>query len=328
MIVKKNKYFFLFLVVILSGAKNLIRAQDAHFTQFYSAPLQLNPALAGSWAGGRASNTDRYQWFKLYGTYQSHNMSYDQYVRFLRGGLGINYVNDNQADGTFILNRFDATYSPYIPLFKDSSGKGKIVIQPAVSFCYGIKKLDWSKLSFGDMIDPGRGYVYTSQEQINVTQRHYVCFNFGFLAYSKRFMGGYAVYNIYEPDEGYLGGSKLPMRYVLHLSGILGSISDSTKHLNIIPSFMYMTQQDFRNGIFMVNTKYDKYSFGIGYRFEDAVLFSAGFEIKFFKLSYSYDLTVSDLKGYTSGTHEANMSFRFLDKKWKKKLLNLQNYNF
>ena len=60
--------FFLFL--LLTG----LQAQDKHFTQFYAAPLTLNPALTGAFNGKyRASVIYRDQW---------RNVLDDPYVTF------------------------------------------------------------------------------------------------------------------------------------------------------------------------------------------------------------------------------------------------------
>ncbi|MEW6467355.1 MAG: PorP/SprF family type IX secretion system membrane protein [Bacteroidota bacterium] len=311
---------FLLLPVVVLG-------QDPHFTQPLSAPLQLNPALAGSWTAGRITNSNRLQWNKLYGNYTSYNVNYDQYLHPLRGGLGINYLHDNAGQGTLLLNRFDLTYSGRIPMLKNDTGYARLIIQPALSFGYAVKTLNWDKLTFGDMIDPRRGFVFTSQETTGKSRVIYPDLSAGLVIYSERVLGGIAVHHLAEPNEGFAGNSPLPRKYVMHLSGILGSLSDSARHLNLFPSLVMMSQMDHRNYIFSVHAKYHKYSLGVGYRVGDALLFSAGFAHQLFKVSYSYDLTVSGLAGYTGGAHELSLVVRLFDEKWKHRL-NLRRYNF
>ncbi|MEJ0030308.1 MAG: type IX secretion system membrane protein PorP/SprF [Bacteroidota bacterium] len=48
-------------LLVLLGA-DLASAQDAQFSQFYAAPLYLNPAFAGSTNQGRVGMNYRNQW--------------------------------------------------------------------------------------------------------------------------------------------------------------------------------------------------------------------------------------------------------------------------
>jgi len=58
-------YRILTLTLILAAISysNDLKAQDPHFSQFYAAPLYLNPALAGTSAGNyRVGVNYRDQW--------------------------------------------------------------------------------------------------------------------------------------------------------------------------------------------------------------------------------------------------------------------------
>src|SRR4051812_5611134 len=121
---KKLFTFFTLLFTIAS------HAQDPAFSQPQFTPLLINPAFAGSLACGRADVGYRLQWPKLSGSYQTFNASYDQYFR--AGGVGFNYMHDNQGKGTLLTDRAEIDYAPYIALHKDSTGRGKIIIQPGI----------------------------------------------------------------------------------------------------------------------------------------------------------------------------------------------------
>ena len=54
----------------------------------------------------------------------------------------------------------------------------------------------------------------------------------------------------------------------------------------------------------------DKVSFGLMYRFKDAIAVHARVEVSDgFQIGYSYDLTTSELSPYNNGTHEIFFSY-------------------
>ena len=82
---------------------------------------------------------------------------------------------------------------------------------------------------------------------------------------------------------------------------------------------------------FLVYYMYDKtYWFGITYRMQDAIAPMLGAKFlkdKSLKIGYSYDLTTSKIKGYSSGTHEVMLGYCFNVKK-KVKITSYQNARF
>lgn len=55
-----------------------------------------------------------------------------------------------------------------------------------------------------------------------------------------------------------------------------------------------------------------KFGLGFNYRLRDAIIYLAEFQINDnFKLAYGYDQTVSNLRGYSNGTHEILMRYSF-----------------
>jgi hypothetical protein len=52
------------------------------------------------------------------------------------------------------------------------------------------------------------------------------------------------------------------------------------------------------------------FDIGLGYRNSDAIIFFAGYKFNHkFSIMYSFDLTTSPLKNYSSNTHEISFSF-------------------
>ncbi len=130
-------------------------AQDPTFTQYFSNPIYLNPAFAGYEGCSRISTAYRNQWPKLSGNYQTGSFSYDQYLKQVAGGVAIRYLADFAGDGTIQTHTLSLSYSPSFRLFNK-----KLLISPAVEAGWLGKTIDWSKLTFGDQIDPRYGYIY------------------------------------------------------------------------------------------------------------------------------------------------------------------------
>ena len=275
-------------------------AQDPHFSQYNTSRTYTNPAFTGTDSTLVLATGYRMQWPNIDGSYNTFHFSADQYVRFLRGGFGINVLNDNQRNGTLITSRIEINYAPHFELFKH-----KLVIQPAISIGYFQKSIDWSKLTFGDQIDPQTGFVYNTNEVQRQSGKAGIDFSAGLLVYSNKFYGGLAVHHLTQPDEGLRGVSKLPMRLTMHTGA---NLSFNTKNFTLSPNILFMKQQDSQILLPGIGAKYKWAALGLSYRSQDAFIINAGFQNRFLKIAYSYDYTISKLTNKaTGGAHEIQL---------------------
>ena len=81
----KSKYLktlfikcFLINLIIFFFSHNKLYCQDAEFSQFFSNPLYLNPAFAGTNSCPRLSTNHRAQWTGLPNIFNTTSVSYDQ----------------------------------------------------------------------------------------------------------------------------------------------------------------------------------------------------------------------------------------------------------
>ena len=79
---------------------NTARSQDPTFTQFYSNPVYLNPALAGASGCPRIALNYRNEWPQLTGNYVTYSAAYDTYAKNVSGGIGLIAMHDQQGQGT------------------------------------------------------------------------------------------------------------------------------------------------------------------------------------------------------------------------------------
>lgn len=294
------------------GFSESVFAQDPVFTQFYANPLYLNPALAGTARCPRVNLNYRNQWPGISGTYVTYSASYDQHVDAIGGGLGLLVINDKAGQGTLTTTNVSGMYSYLLNVTREFS------LKFGAQATYFQKSIDWSKLTFGDMIDERRGFVYNTNEVQRLQSKSGIDFSAGVLGYSKRYFFGFAAHHLAEPDEGLLGISKLPMKLTGHAGATL-PIGDKGSQTFISPNVLFQKQQDFQQlNLGLYFTKGSMVA-GLWYRNQDSFIAVIGFQQHFFKIGYSYDVTVSKLTNATAGSHEISFSLQFECKPKKKK---------
>ena len=192
---RRSLLVFIYLVTFSSLSTEVLNAQDAEFTQFYANPLYLNPAFAGTMRCPRLVMAYRNQWPSLTGNFVTTSASYDQQVKLLQGGVGVIVVNDRAAQGTLNTTSLGGIYS-----YQQTISK-KVSLKAALQATYFQKTLDWSQLTFGDMIDPRKGFIYQTQDLQRGGNVKALDFSAGVLGFSEKFYGGVAVHHLNEPNE-------------------------------------------------------------------------------------------------------------------------------
>lgn len=303
----KKSYLFIVLSLSMITYKTS-RAQDPIFTQFYSNPLYLNPALAGSNICPRVSINYRNEWPGISGTYVTTSASFDRYLFGIKSGIGLLVTNDNAGRGTLKTSNVSAIYSKQVQINRNFS------INAGLQATYGQKSIDWNKLTFGDMIDDRRGFVYNTEETHDRNQRSYVDFSAGVVAFSKYLFIGGAAHHLTQPNEGLLNDSKLPVKITAHAGGMI-PVGAKSAETSVSPNIIYQQQQDFRQLNLGVYVTKGALVGGLWYRNNDAFIVLIGFTHGVFKAGYSYDVTVSKLTNASAGSHEISIGMNFTCKK-------------
>lgn len=302
----------------------MVSGQDISFSQFYTNPLYLNPAFSGSVGVPRFALQYRNQWSGFDNAFTTYSAAYDMPVKKIQGGIGLNIIND--AQGNKLLNSLQVnfSYAVYIQLSENYSLHGGLQVG------YNQNSLNTSKLVFSDNLDQNYGNHGTSLELANLTDPNYgfVDFSTGFLIYSKRVFYGVAVHHLTEPHQSFYSGqdnvSKLPRKYTAHFGARLPIYlhGHNRKKFDISPQLIVQQQGKFQQlnyGLFATKRgltagTWFRQNFGLRY---DAVIFLVGFIKKNWQFMYSYDFTVSGLRGDSGGTSEISLSFllKKIDKK-------------
>jgi type IX secretion system PorP/SprF family membrane protein len=226
---------------------------------------------------------------------------------------------DQQAEGTISTTMLGGIYSYNLKINRKTS------FMFGARAAYYQKFLDWNKLTFGDMIDPRRGFIYQTNDVPRGGKRGFFDVSGGLVIFTKQFYAGLAAHHANQPDESMiLGQSKLPVRLTAHMGGTIpigrrGRYSDGT---SLKPALIYQYQNGFQELNIGAFVNYSSLNFGVWYRNKDAFVFIVGAKTDKFNIGYSYDLTVSKLgNGLTGGSHEISMQINL---KCKKKAKNFR----
>ena len=107
-------------------------------------------------------------------------------------------------------NRISAIYSYQMKLSRNFS------VRAGLEGTFWQKNLNYSQLTFGDMIDPIRGFVYQTGDVFTENgTRSGLDFSSGILGFSEKFYIGFAAHHLTQPNESLLTNdtSVLQMKY-------------------------------------------------------------------------------------------------------------------
>tara|TARA_B100001758_G_C18389480_1_gene602003 strand:+ start:117 stop:1124 length:1008 start_codon:yes stop_codon:yes gene_type:complete len=313
----KKVYFLSIILFTFILFNKKIYSQDAEFTQFYSNPIYLNPALTGTHMCPRVSMNYRNQWPGISGTFVTSAFSYDQNVSSLHGGLGLMFVND-QASNSLVNTRISGIYSYQMKVSR------KFSIRTGFEATYWQKSLDWNQLTFGDMIDPIRGFVYQTQDIPRGGTVGGLDLSAGIVGFSEQFYIGFAAHHLTEPDESMLSNnsSPLPRKYTGHIGAMIPLAGKASKYETeeafISPNILYRRQGSFQQINMGIYLSKGPLVGGVWYRNQDAFILLVGMQMGQVKFGYSYDVTVSKLSMATSGSHELSLQLNFVCKPKKR----------
>lgn len=312
---QKRIYSLIIMAMFLFFGGGKVVAQDVHFSQFFSNPVYLNPAFAGANVCPRVVANFRDQWPSISGTFVSYSASYDQHFDKLAGGIGVLLMGDHAGQGT--INTYAASF---IYSYKLKVSR-KFSMRFALQATCQQKSLDWSKLTFPDMIDPKYGFVYeTNETQPSKLTKVVADFSTGFIGYTDKLYFGLAVHHFTRPYEGFISVSRLPIKWTAHFGGYFDLKRKSRRarsfgDISISPNIIYQHQLSFHQFNYGMYLNYYPFVVGVWYRHSiknsDAIIFMFGLQHEMIRVAYSYDLTVSKLANLSGGAHEVSLQFLF-----------------
>ncbi len=336
----KTSKLILILLIFVSGG---LKAQDPAFSQFYSAPLFLNPAIAGGsdrvTVGMNTSinlNNKLYPYVlsqfsavlpvRLKGMRNKSKYFKNGYV----GGVGLTAVKESTGSQ----NRIDVSgLSASTAYFTQISMAHYLSFGLQIGFVK--KAVNFNTMTWGSQYDTDIGYDSKVMPSLQLNSEKVIIplANFGltwyynnadftrFVKANFRTFNGFAVSNMNKPNQSFFDddASQVPMLVKLH-GGFSVPLSDN---FEIMPNYIIMRQSG-KNQINLgayasyymgendrESSKYYQVQLGSWYRFGDSYIVSLGMEMKNIIFGISYDVNTSKFKYYKQGVQKVEISITY-----------------
>lgn len=301
-------------------------SQDLHFSQFYNAPLNLNPALTGVFSGDQRFGANyREQWASVPVPYLTFSGAYDEklYTPITPGGLlswGLVFNYDRAGDGQLSWAQLGGNAS-YTQQLGDEQ-----YLSVGVQLKAGQRAFDVAKLTFddqfnGDLFDP----TQASLESFSKTSAAYMDFGAGANWFFKdedsrsQAYAGVAFAHLTRPKVGFRDDAevRLPMLNNVYASGVVqvGALVDATFHA------IYQQQSAYRETLAGIGGRYHlsvekgkEFALGMAfsYRLQDAAIVYLEGLYQNWHVGLSYDINTSPFKVASQRRGGPELSVRYV----------------
>lgn len=322
-----RRLILLYLVVMGLFSGKLLHAQDPQFSQFYAAPLYINPAFTGSSEYTRFGVNYRNQWPNLQASFNTFSFYADHYVPEYNSGIGMIITTDREGAAGLTSTSIGFSYAYQLQI------SDNLAFRPGIQYSFVGKNAGFQDLVFANQIDPVSGAIdrtITDPSIINSDLRvSFGDLSVGGILFSRNLFLGAAVQHLTEPNQSLIDGqSPLQQRITIHGgykinigSGPLRrDLTYTNAERSITPVFQYKQQGQFSQLDIGAFLHLEPINFGLQYRglpfksFEnfpnnEALIFTLGVTTNNFNIGYSFDYTLSELGINAGGAHEFSMSY-------------------
>jgi len=327
-ILSNTSYLCICVLIALSSGK--VSAQDPQYSQFYSAPLYLNPAFAGSSHWTRAGANFRTQWPAIDANFVTMSAYVDHFIDDKNSGIGLLITSDREGLAGLRSTSIGALYAYQLPLSRT------FTLRAGAEAAYVLRDINFDKLTFGDQFDQNGFINQPTAETFNTgASKGFFDLAFGGLLFSESAWLGVSAHHLNQPNQSLIGEtSRLPTKLSVHAGykfffkpGVMGEgIYATEQERSIAPTVQYRRQGKFSQLDVGMYLTFEPILFGIWYRgvpyknFDkytnnESLVFMVGFEKKAphdrLNIGYSYDFTISQLGASAGGAHEISIAYAF-----------------
>ena len=304
----KKLYKYLFFVALIFLCDTLNAQTEPMYSQYMFNMLGVNPAYAGKREATSLNFFQRRQWIGLSGAPQTTSVSLDGIANDKKIGWGVQFYDDKlgveKADG---INLMMATH---VQISDEGILSGGLSV--------GLMNYRIDLMNVKGRFTPNDPAFYSNFNKWlpNV--------GLGLYYSTNKFYASISIPNVLRSklsafDVMNSGLQKVNSTHLFFNSGYVFDVNDEVK---IKPSIMLKAvggapiQADFNTNVWLK----DIIGLGFSYRTGDAMVGIVETQIsESFRVGYAYDMTISALKYYNSGTHEMMVRYEFGNLKSKVK---------
>ena len=311
-------YFFCCLYLTTS-----LKGQDVHFSQFFNAPLSINPALVGAMdADQRLMANYRHQWFTVPVPYETIAFSYDQKLSFKEHwlGLGGQFLYDQAGDANLNWLQLGLFAAFHYQLNNEHS------LSIGAQTRIGQRALEPGQLFFDDQFtdnffDP----QVPTTEKFSNTNSGFSSFSSGvnwFYCSSNsrsRIWTGLGIHHLNRPTISFLGEGNITTPILWN--GYTQVVWQVSPLIDVVTDALYQQQNDYREVLVMGGARYHlqldeaetiMVQLSTGYRLEDAIITYIGVQYGQWKVGFSYDINTSAFQLASNRNGGPEISLQYL----------------
>jgi type IX secretion system PorP/SprF family membrane protein len=293
------KKYILILILLFFGITAQAQ-QDTQFTNYMYNTVNFNPAYAGSRGVMSVFGLHRNQWIGLNGAPVTNTFSLNTPITNSNLGLGISIENDQI--GPSVENNISADFSYTIATSE------KFDLSFGIKASANLLDVDFNKLNIYNQGD--------NLSQQNIDNKFSPNIGAGIYFHSDKTYFGFSVPNFLETKHFDRNGEDLASSSVaaerMHYYFITGHVFDVNSNIKFKPALLTKIingsplQLDVSANVLF----HEKFTLGLAYRWDAALSALAGFQISdSWFIGYGYDMEVTKLSNYNSGSHELFLRF-------------------
>jgi type IX secretion system PorP/SprF family membrane protein len=319
------------VILMVAGVNKSFGQTDPHFTQNYTYPMYINPALAGSSDGTyRVSGIYRSEWGSFGNPYRTTGLSGDMALEN-NLAVGFSLLNQSAGGGGFKYLTTQATVAyTGVKLGKMQNHRMVFALQAGLID----RRVDEGNFKWGEQWNSSTGYSPNNPTTESFASRAATSLDMGTgvlyydAAPGKKYnaFGGLSFYHINRPKDPVMSSESaelqnLPMRYTLH-GGLSYSFDQQT---SIVPHLLYMQQGNAREvmlGVYGQRSVNEETAIMAGayYRVNDAFAPFVGVDFRNLMIGMSFDVNASKLGSMTKNVNSFELSLSYVQRKGTKSI--------
>lgn len=298
------------LVLTLAGAIRATAQTDAQFSQYYEVPTYYNPGAVGQTDFVKIRGGGRLQWLGIDNAPKSFLITADSPFKLLGKRVGAGIILFQESIGLYKTMNLDAqvgykfkkwggefTVGLTVGMYDQSFKGSEVVLPDDDDYHQGTDDAIPTQDLHGNAFDIGAGVWYTH----------------------KYFWAGISATHITSPSiklNTDAGDNSTNRDYEFNVGRTLYFMAGSNIKLKntlfeLMPSILVKSDFTFTTGELTARLRYNRFlQFGVGYRWNDAVVATVGAEFKNFYIGYSYDYPTTAIAKASSGSHEVFVGYQ------------------